>query len=200
MKKSLLKVSCLTLLSMLSLQAFCGALVNVNYETDVQFFQTKGEITGCGIGFVGVEDVGKQSQQVRLVSGSMVLSSNSVGVVGITKVGVATFKYDPSKPQQSDAPRSQVTDYWMRRTGGKVVTSMNRKVTQSAESKNSILQVISADDFADLLKAINSDYEFQIGVSAKNEKNELIYAGKLKVNDKDLKRLEDCLSNLFESK
>ena len=197
MKKSLLKVSCFTLLSMLTLEAFCGALVNVNYETDVQLFQTKGEITGCGIGFVGIEDVANQSQQVRLVSGSMVLSSNGVGV---TKVGMTTFKYDPSKTQQSDAPRSQVTNYWMRRTGGKIVTSMNKKVTQSAGDKNSILQVISSDDFADLFKAINSDYEFQVGVSAKNERNELIYAGKLKVSDKDLKRLEDCLVSLVESK
>jgi hypothetical protein len=63
-----------------------------------------------------------------------------------------------------------------------------------------MLQVISADDFADLFKAINSDNEFQVGVSAKNEKNDVIYAGKLKVNDKDLKRLEDCLTSLVGSK
>lgn len=196
MKKLLLKFSCLALLSMVPLHAFCGALVNVNYETDVQFFQSKGEITGCGIGFVGIEDVGNQVQKVRLVSGSMMLSSNGVGV---TKVAMTSFKYDPSKTQHSDAPLSQVTDYWMRRTGGKIVTSMSKKVTQSVGNKNAILQVISADDFADLFKAINSDYEFQVGVSAKNEKNELIFAGKLKVSDRDLKRLEDCMTSLVGS-
>jgi hypothetical protein len=115
MKKEFLKVSCFALLSMLSLKAFCGSLVNVNYETHVQFLQTKGEITGCGIGFVGIEDVDTQSQPVRLVTGSMVLSSSGVG---ITKVGMTTFKYDPSKTQMPDPSLSPVTDYWMRRTGG----------------------------------------------------------------------------------
>ena len=127
----------------------------------------------------------------------MMLSSNGVGV---TKVAMTSFKYDPAKTQHSDAPLSQVTDYWMRRTGGKIVTSMSKKVTPSVGNKNAILQVISADDFADLFKAINSDYEFQVGVSAKNEKNELIFAGKLKVGDKDLKRLEDCMTSLVGSK
>lgn len=197
MKKFQLKVLFITLLSALSLNAFSGALVNVKYETDIQFFQTNGEITGCGIGFVGIEDVGNQSQQVRLVSGSMVLSSSEVGV---TKVAMTTFKYDPSIKQQPPAPLSQVTDYWMRRTGGKIVTSANKKVTPSVGNKNSVLQVISADDLADLFKSINSNDEFQVGVTAKNEKNELIFAGKLKVSDKDSDRLEDCLTGLKSSR
>ncbi len=197
MKKFQLKVLFFTLLSALSLNAFSGALVNVKYETDIQFFQTNGEITGCGIGFVGIEDVGNQYQQVRLVSGSMVLSSSEVGV---TKVAMTTFKHDPSIKQQPPAPLSLVTDYWMRRTGGKIVTSANKKVTPSVGNKNSVLQVISADDLADLFKSINSNDEFQVGVSAKNEKNELIFAGKLKVSDKDSDRLEDCLTGLKSSR
>ncbi len=197
MKKFQLKVLFFTLLSALSLNAFSGALVNVKYETDIQFFQTNGEITGCGIGFVGIEDVGNQYQQVRLVSGSMVLSSSEVGV---TKVAMTTFKHDPSIKQQPPAPLSLVTDYWMRRTGGKIVTSANKKVTPSVGNKNSVLQVISADDLADLFKSINSNDEFQVGVSAKNEKNELIFAGKLKVSDKESDRLEDCLTGLKSSR
>jgi hypothetical protein len=197
MKKSQLKVLFFTLLSALSLNALSGALVNVKYETDIQFFQTNGEITGCGIGFVGIEDVGDQSQQVRLVSGSMVLSSSEVGV---TKVAMTTFKHDPSIKQHPPAPLSQVTDYWMRRTGGKIVTSANKKVTPSVGNKNSVLQVISADDLAELFKSINSNDEFQVGVTAKNEKNELIFSGKLKVSDKDSDRLEDCLTGLKSSR
>ena len=197
MKKSQSMLLFFTLLSALSLNAFSGALVNVKYETDIQFFQTNGEITGCGIGFVGIEDVGNQSQQVRLVSGSMVLSSSEVGV---TKVAMTTFKYDPSIKQPPPAPLSQVTDYWMRRTGGKIVTSANKKVTPSVGNKNSVLQVISADDLADLFKSINSNDEFQVGVTAKNERNELIFAGKVKVSDKDSDRLEDCLTGLKSSR
>ncbi len=184
-------------LSILSLQGVCGTLLNVSFETDVQLFQSKGEITGCGLGFVGIEDGSKFSQQVRLVSGSIALFSSGAG---LTKVVMTTLKYDPSRKQQSDAPLSKVTDFWMRRTGGKIITSANKKLIPSADNKDALLQVISSNDFADLFKAINSDDEFQVGVSAKNEKNELIFAGKLKVSDKDIKRLEDCMTSLFEAK
>jgi hypothetical protein len=101
MNKSKLKVLFFTLLTVLSLNTFRRVLVNVNYETDVQFFQTNDEITDCGICFVGIEYVGNQPQQVRLVSGSIVLSSSEVDVA---KVAVTTLKHGPWIKQQPLCP------------------------------------------------------------------------------------------------
>jgi hypothetical protein len=88
----------------------------------------------------------------------------------------------------------------MRRLGGKITKPIGGKSTPSKDTKGFLLQVVEVDYFIDLMKVVNSDTEFQVGVTTLNEKEEWIFAGKLITSPTDSERLGDCQKNILESK
>ena len=82
----------------------------------------------------------------------------------------------------------------------KITKPIGGKSTPSKDTKGFLLQVVEVDDFIDLMKVVNSDTEFQVGVTTLNEKEEWIFAGKLSTSPTDSERLGDCLKNISESK
>jgi hypothetical protein len=180
-----------------SLSASAGNVVNTLFKTQVLISQSKGKIDGCGVRFVGIQEITLANQVVRVVDGSFNIYSAGIG---ITKAGMsATNSNDVIKGNRS----STITDirsYWMRRAGGSVNQSVDDKFSKSTDTKGFLIQEITVDSFLDLVQSVNSDKEFQIGVSQKKDNSEWVFAGKLTMGDVDLERFKDCLVTLFQTR
>jgi hypothetical protein len=97
------------------------------------------------------------------------------------------------------ATQVPIKSYWMRRVGGKITKPLDGKSSPSKDTKGFLLQKVAVDDFIDLLKVLNSDAEFQVGVTSSQEKSEWIFAGKLKSSEADNARLAECLKSFAET-
>jgi hypothetical protein len=60
----------IVLFSLVAFSVNAGNIVDTTFKTQVLISQNNGEINGCGIRFVGVQDFTSNKQTVRLVDGS----------------------------------------------------------------------------------------------------------------------------------
>ena len=180
-----------------SLSASAGNVVNTLFKTQVLISQSKGKIDGCGVRFVGIQEITLANQVVRVVDGSFNIYSAGIG---ITKAGMsATNSNDVIKGNRSSTI-TEIRSYWMRRSGGSVNQSVDDKFSKSTDTKGFLIQEITVDSFLDLMQSVNSDKEFQIGVSQKKDNSEWVFAGKLTMGDVDLERFKDCLVTLLQTR
>lgn len=182
--------------TLLSLSVSAGNVVDTMFSTQTLIYQSNGAIDGCGIRFVGIQDFNQANLQLRTVDGSFSIFSPGVA---LTKLGMAkTNSTDVLNRKYNSSPVA-IKSYWIRRVGGKITKPVDGKFLPSTDTKGFLLQKVEIDDFIDLLKAVNSGHEFQVGVTSQHDKNEWIFAGKLTANETDSARLSDCLRNFSAS-
>lgn len=188
----------IVLLSLIfSLSATAGNVISTQFKTQVLISQSKGKLNGCGVRFVGIQEITLSNQVVRVIDGSFNVYSEGIG---ITKAGMsATNSNDVIKGNRSSTS-TEIKSYWMRRAGGSVNQSVDDKFSKSTDTKGFLIQAITVDSFLDLVQSVNSDKEFQIGVSQKKDNSEWVFAGQLSMGEVDSGRLQDCLRTLFEIK
>jgi hypothetical protein len=186
------------LLSLLfSVSAAAGNVVNTQFKTQVLISQSNGKLNGCGVRFVGIQEITLSNQVVRVVDGSFNVYSEGIG---ITKAGMSTTNSNEVIKGNRSSTSTEIKSYWMRRVGGGVNQSVDGKFSKSTDTKGFLIQPITVDSFLDLVQSINSDKEFQIGVSQKKDNGEWVFAGQLTMGEIDLGRLQDCLRTLSETK
>jgi uncharacterized Zn-binding protein involved in type VI secretion len=180
-----------------SISAIAGNVVSTQFKTQVLISQSKGKLNGCGVRFVGIQDITLSNQEVRVIDGSFNVYSEGIS---ITKAGMsATNSNDVIKGNRSSTS-TEIKSYWMRRAGGSVNQSVDDKFSKSTDTKGFLIQAITVDSFLDLVQSVNSGKEFQIGVSQKKDNSEWVFAGQLSMEAVDSGRLQDCLRTLFEIK
>jgi hypothetical protein len=172
-----------------------GNVVNTQFKTQVLISQSNGKLNGCGVRFVGIQEITLNNQVVRVVDGSFNVYSEGIG---ITKAGMSTTNSNDVIKGNRSSTGVEIKSYWMRRVGGSINQSLDRKFSKSPDSKGFLIQPITVDSFLDLVQSVNSDKEFQIGVSHKIDNGEWVFAGKLTMGEVDSERLKDCLVTLFE--
>jgi hypothetical protein len=180
-----------------SLSANAGNVVTTMFKTQVLISQGNGKVNGCGVRFVGIQEITLNNQVVRVVDGSFNVYSEGIG---ITKAGMSTTNSNDVIQGNRSSISTDIKSYWMRRVGGSVNQSVDGKFSKSTDTKGFLIQAITADSFLNLLQAVNSDKEFQIGVTQLKDNGEWVFAGKLTMGEVDLGRLQDCLKTLFEIK
>lgn len=180
-----------------SLSANAGNVVTTMFKTQVLISQGNGKVNGCGVRFVGIQEITLNNQVVRVVDGSFNVYSEGIG---ITKAGMSTTNSNDVIQGNRSSTSTGIKSYWMRRVGGSVNQSIDGKFSNSTDTKGFLIQAITADSFLNLLQAVNSDKEFQIGVTQLKDNGEWVFAGKLTMEDVDSRRLQDCLRTLFEIK
>lgn len=180
-----------------SLSANAGNVVTTMFKTQVLISQGNGKVNGCGVRFVGIQEITLNNQVVRVVDGSFNVYSEGIG---ITKAGMSTTNSNDVIQGNRSSISTDIKSYWMRRAGGSVNQSVDGKFSKSTDTKGFLIQAITADSFLNLLQAVNSDKEFQIGVTQQKGNGEWVFAGKLTMEDVDSRRLQDCLRTLFEIK
>lgn len=181
----------------LSISATAGNVVNTQFKTQVLISQSNGKLDGCGVRFVGIQEITLSNQVVRVVDGSFNVYSEGIG---ITKAGMSTTNSNDVIKGNRSSTITEIKSYWMRRAGGSVNQSLDSKFSKSTDSKGFLIQPITVDSFLDLVQSVNSDKEFQIGVSHKKDNGEWVFAGKLTMGEVDSVRLQDCLRTVFEIK
>ena len=180
-----------------SLSANAGNVVNAVFKTQVLISQSNGKVDGCGVRYVGVQEITLNNQVVRVVDGSFNVYSPGIG---LTKAGMSTINSNDVIKGGRASISTDIKSYWMRRVGGSVNQTLNGKFSKSTDTKGFLLQAITEDSALDLLQAVNSEKEFQIGVTQLKDNGEWIFAGKLTMGEVDYGRLQDCLKTLFEIK
>ena len=180
-----------------SLSANAGNVVTTMFKTQVLISQGNGKVNGCGVRFVGIQEITLNNQVVRVVDGSFNVYSPGIG---LTKAGMSTTNSNDVIKGNRSSTNTGIKSYWMRRVGGSVNQSIDGKFSNSTDTKGFLLQAITEDSSLDLLQAVNSDKEFLIGVTQLNDNGEWVFAGKLTMGEVDYGRLQDCLKTLFEIK
>ena len=180
-----------------SISATAGNVVSTQFKTQVLISQSKGKLNGCGVRFVGIQEITLSNQVIRVVDGSFNVYSEGIG---ITKAGMSTTNSDDVIKGNRSSNSTEIKSYWMRRAGGSVNQSVDDKFSKSNETKDFLIQEITVDSFLDLVQSVNSDREFQIGVSQKKDNSEWVFAGKLTMGDVDLERFKDCLVTLSQTR
>lgn len=180
-----------------SLSANAGNVVNAMFQTQVLIIQSNGKVNGCGVRFVGVQEITLNNQVVRVVDGSFNVYSPGIG---LTKAGMSTTNSNDVIQGGRSSISADIKSYWMRRVGGSINQTLDGKFSKSTDTKGFLMQAITEDSFLDLLQAVNSDKEFQVGVTQLKDNGEWIFAGKLTMGEVDYGRLRDCLKTLFEIK
>lgn len=180
-----------------SLSASAGNVVNTLFKTQVLISQSKGKIDGCGVRFVGIQEITSANQVIRVVDGSFNIYSAGIG---ITKAGMSATNSNDVINGNRSSTTTEISSYWMRRAGGSVNQSVDDKFSKSTDTKGFLIQEITVDSFLDLMQSVNSDKEFQIGVSQKKDNSEWVFAGKLTMGDVDLERFKDCLVTLSQTR
>lgn len=183
--------------TLLSLSVSAGNVVDTTFSTQTLIYQSNGAIDGCGIRFVGIQDFNQANLQLRTVDGSLSIFSPGVA---LTKLGMTKTNSTDVLNRKFNSSPVAIKSYWIRRVGGKITKPVDGKFSPSTDTKGFLLQKVEIDDFIDLLKALNSDFEFQVGVTSQQDKNEWIFAGKLTANEADSARLSDCLRSFAASK
>lgn len=188
----------IVLLSLIfSISATAGNVVNTQFKTQVLISQSKGKLNGCGVRFVGIQEITLSNQVVRVVDGSFNVYSEGIG---ITKAGMSTTNSSDVIKGNRSSTSTEIKSYWMRRAGGSVNQSVDEKFSKSTDTKGFLIQAITVDSFLDLVQSVNSDKEFQIGISQKKDNGEWVFAGQLSMGEVDSVRLQDCLRTVFEIK
>lgn len=180
-----------------SLSANAGNVVNAMFKTQVLISQSNGKVNGCGVRFVGVQEITLNNQVVRVVDGSFNVYSPGIG---LTKAGMSTTNSNDVIQGGRSLISAGIKSYWMRRVGGSVNQTLDGKFSKSTDTKGFLMQAITEDSSLDLLQAVNSEKEFQVGVTQLKDNSEWIFAGKLTMGEVDYGRLQDCLKILFEIK
>ena len=191
-----MKLLYLSFATTLSFTANAGNVVDTMFSTQALIYQSKGAIDGCGIRFVGIQEFTSSNQLVRTVDGSFTIFSSGVS---LTKVGMSITNSTAVLNRNLNSMQVPIKSYWMRRVGGKITKPIDGKSSPSKDTKGFLLQAVEVDDFIDLLKAVNSDFEFQVGVTSQKENNEWIFAGKLKASEADSARLGECLRSYAQT-
>lgn len=192
-----MKLSLLAVLATLTLSANAGNVVDTTFSTQALIYQSNGVIDGCGVRFVGIQDFTSNNQPLRTVDGSFSIFSPGVA---LTKVGMSKTNSTAVLNKNLNATQVTIKSYWMRRVGGKITKPIDGKSSPSKDTKGFLLQKVEVDDFIDLLKVLNSDKEFQVGVTSQQENSEWIFAGKLVTSEADSARLGECLRSFTETK
>lgn len=180
-----------------TLSVYAGNVVDTTFSTQALIYQSNGAIDGCGIRFVGIQEITTSNQQLRTVDGSFSIFSPGVA---LTKVGMSKTNSTEILNRNLKSSPVSIKSYWMRRVGGKITKPIDGKFSPSQDTKGFLLQKIEIDDFIDLLKAVNSNFEFQVGVTSHQDGNEWIFAGKLEANEADSARLGECLRSFADTK
>jgi len=180
-----------------SLSANAGNVVTTLFKTQVLISQGNGKVNGCGVRFVGIQEITLNNQVVRVVDGSFNVYSEGIG---ITKAGMSTTNSSDVLQGNRSSISAGIKSYWMRRVGGSVNQSVDGKFSKSTDTKGFLIQPITVDSFFDLVQSVNSDKEFQVGVTQLKDNGEWVFAGKLTMGEVDSGRLQDCLRTLFEIK
>ncbi len=187
-----MKCICFSIITFFAFSASAGNVVDTIFSTQTLIYQSNGVIDGCGVRFVGMQEITSNNQMLRTVDGSFSIFSPGVA---LTKVGMSKTNSTAVLNKNLTSTQVPIKTFWMRRVGGKITKPIDGKSSASKDTKGFLLQKIEVDDFIDLLKVLNSDAEFQVGVTSLHEGGEWIFAGKLKSSDADSARLGDCLRN-----
>ena len=70
-----------------SISANAGNVVNATFKTQVLISQSNGKVNGCGVRFVGIQEITLNNQVVRVVDGSFNVYAPGIG---LTKAGMST--------------------------------------------------------------------------------------------------------------
>jgi hypothetical protein len=191
-----MKLILLATIATLTFSANAGSVVDTMFSTQALIYQSNGVIDGCGVRFVGIQEITSKNQPIRTVDGSFSIFSPAVG---LTKLGMSKTNSTDVLNRNMNATQVPIKSYWMRRVGGKITKPVDGKSSPSKDTKGFLLQKVEVDDFIDLLKVLNSDNEFQVGVTSQQENSEWIFAGKLKTSEADSARLAECLKSFSKT-
>ena len=142
-----------------SISANAGNVVNATFKTQVLISQSNGKVDGCGVRFVGIQEITLNNQVVRVVDGSFNVYAPGIG---LTKAGMSTTNSSDVLQGGRSSISADIKSYWMRRVGGSVNQTLDGKFTKSTDTKGFLMQSITEDSSLDLLQAVNSDKELWV--------------------------------------
>ena len=191
MKYVLLKFIASLILLAITLQGHASTLESATYMAQVQVHMDKSAVAACGVVLNGFEN--KTTGSVYVFNGSVMVSVQGAGIVKgrISQIDTATLF--SKNFRLSDLKPLAASDIWLKAKNSKATSPIQR--VQKSEDTGYVLYI--SDSTANILTAILTEEEFQIGfqVTGKNYGN--VMYGKAHIRDDEKAQLQQCLVELL---